>query len=920
MSTASQPSTASEPADSFGSLAHLDLAGEKYRVHRLDAVPGSERLPLSHKILLENLLRHEDGHTVTAEHITALVRGGSDAAHDVVAFSPSRVFLHDTNGVPVLTDLAALRDAVAASGGDPRSVRPRIPSHLTVDHSVATEVSGRADALRRNVEIEYTRNAERYRFLKWGETLDGVHVVPPGTGIMHQINLEYLASVVERREGWAFPDTCAGTDSHTTMVNALGVLAWGVGGVEAEVALLGQPLSMLVPPVVGVELTGELGPGVTATDLVLTVVETLRAHGVVGKFVEFTGEAVARIPLAHRATISNMCPEFGATAAMFPLDAATIGYLRLTGRTSDHVASVETYAKEQGLWHDPAAGLRYDERLRIDLSTVTASLAGPRRPQDRVPLAAVPANATAAVEHVRAARAEEATHERDRSGSRLKDDLARPAGGGAKQHSDRAVDPGEAAADGAIAIAAITSCTNTSNPHVMVAAGLLARNARARGLTVKPWVKTSLAPGSKTVTEYLTRAGLSEPLDELGFQLVGYGCMTCIGNSGPLLPSAAEAVAKRGAVVASVLSGNRNFDGRINNDVSLNYLASPPLVVAYALAGSVKHDLTTEPLGVDTDGNPVLLADLWPDDSEIDEVVRAHLTPELFRAAYTDVFGGDEHWAGVPASDGHHFAWEPDSTYLRRPPFLDGVTGTVEPARDVTGARTLLLLGDSVTTDHISPAGRIPASSSAGRYLTELGETDLNTYASRRGNFEVMVRGGFANPRLPNRLAPGAGGGVTPDFTRDGALVPIYEASQSYATAGVPLIVIAGREYGTGSSRDWAAKTTALLKVKAVLAQSFERIHRANLVALGVLPLQFLDGESAETFALDGTEEFDLAGVEDVVRDPARPLTVRVRPADRPAFEFAVRARLDTPREAAYYENGGVLPYVHRLILRGELD
>ncbi|QRP43333.1 aconitate hydratase AcnA [Amycolatopsis sp. FDAARGOS 1241] len=873
---------------SYASLAHLDLGGERYRVHRLDAVPGAERLPLSHKILLENLLRHEDGHTVTAEHIAALVHGGSEQAHDVVAFSPSRVFLHDTNGVPVLTDLAALRDAVAAAGGDPRSVRPRIPSHLTVDHSVATEVSGRPDALRRNVEIEYTRNAERYRFLKWGEKLDGVHVVPPGTGIMHQINLEHLASVVERRDGWAFPDTCAGTDSHTTMVNALGVLAWGVGGVEAEVALLGQPLSMLVPPVVGVELTGELGPGVTATDLVLTVVETLRAHGVVGKFVEFTGDAVTRIPLAHRATIANMCPEFGATAAMFPIDGATLDYLRLTGRTPDHVATVEVYAKEQGLWHDPAAGLRYDERVRIDLSGVTASLAGPRRPQDRVALAAVPGNAAAALERVRSAR------------------------------EDRT--PSESPVpDGAVAIAAITSCTNTSNPHVMVAAGLLARNARARGLTSRPWVKTSLAPGSKTVTEYLARAGLAEPLDELGFQLVGYGCMTCIGNSGPLLPAAAAAVADHGAVVASVLSGNRNFDGRINNDVSLNYLASPPLVVAYALAGSVTRDLTTEPLGTDPEGRPVLLADLWPDDAEIDEVVSAHLTPELFREAYTDVFAGDEHWRAVPESEGHHFEWEPGSTYLRRPPFLDAVPETAAPPRDVLGARTLLLLGDSVTTDHISPAGRIPPDSSAGRYLSALGEADLNTYASRRGNFEVMVRGGFANPRLANRLAPGAGGGVTPDFTRDGELVPIHDASVSYAAAGVPLIVIAGQEYGTGSSRDWAAKTTALLKVKAVLAQSFERIHRANLVALGVLPLQFADGEGAESLGLDGTEEFDLVGIGDVVRDPARPLTVRVRPADKPAFEFAVRVRLDTPREAAYYANGGVLPYVHRLILRGEL-
>jgi aconitate hydratase len=841
-------------ADSYTSLSRLDLAGTRYRVHRLDAVPGAGRLPLSHKILLENLLRHEDGHTVTAGQIDRLVRGETG----VVAFSPSRVFLHDTNGVPVLTDLAALRDAVAEAGGDPAAVRPHIPSHLTVDHSIATEVSGRPDALRRNVEIEYTRNAERFRFLKWGEQLDGLRVVPPGTGIMHQINLEYLASVVERRDGWAFPDTCAGTDSHTTMVNALGVLAWGVGGVEAEVALLGQPLSLLVPPVVGVELTGELGPGVTATDLVLTIAETLRAHGVVGKFVEFTGSAVARIPLAHRATISNMCPEFGATAAMFPIDDATLGYLRLTGRAAEHVAAVEVYAKEQGLWHDPDADLRYAERVRIDLSAVIPSLAGPRRPQDRVALGDVPANARAAI-------------------------------GSTK---DRAIP------DGAVAIAAITSCTNTSNPHVMVAAGLLARNARARGLTAEPWVKTSLAPGSKTVTEYLRRAGLDGPLDELGFQLVGYGCMTCIGNSGPLLPEVTAAVAD-GTVVASVLSGNRNFDGRINNDVSLNYLASPPLVVAYALAGSITRDLTTEPLGTGAHGEPVFLADLWPDDAEVDAVVTAHLTPELFRDAYADVFTGDERWAGVPAAGGARFEWPAGSTYLRRPPFLDDVA---PPPHDLRDARVLLLLGDSVTTDHISPAGRIPPSSCAGRYLTGLGEADLNTYASRRGNFEVMVRGGFANPRLKNRLGPG---GLTRDAA--GEAVPVFDAARSFA--GTPLLVLAGREYGTGSSRDWAAKATALLKVRAVLAESFERIHRANLVQLGVLPLQFADGQSAGALGLDGTEEFDLLGIPEAVDDPTRPVTVRVRPAAAPAFEFEVRARLDTPQEALYYAHGGVLPY-----------
>jgi aconitate hydratase len=871
--------------DSYGSLARLDLAGETFLVHRLDAVPGSDRLPLSHKILLENLLRHEDGRTVTAGQIASLVRGRVVGMTDVVGFSPSRVFLHDTNGIPVLTDLAALRDAVAEAGGDPAAVRPRIPSHLTVDHSIATEVSGRPDALRRNVEIEYTRNAERFRFLKWGERLDGLRVVPPGTGIMHQVNLEYLASVVERRDGRAFPDTCAGTDSHTTMVNALGVLAWGVGGVEAEVALLGQPLSLVVPPVVGVELTGAPGPGVTATDLVLTLAQTLRAHGVVGKFVEFTGPAVARLPLAHRATIANMCPEFGATAAMFPIDDATLDYLRLTGRTSDHVTAVETYAKEQGLWHEPGANLRYDERVRIDLSGVTASLAGPSRPQDRVALADVPSNAAAAIARIG-------------STSDSADGVAR-------------------ISDGAVAIAAITSCTNTANPHVMVAAGLLARNARARGLTTKPWVKTSLAPGSKTVTEYLRLAGLSEPLDQLGFQLVGYGCMTCIGNSGPLLPSAAEAV-ERGVVVASVLSGNRNFDGRINNDVSLNYLASPPLVVAYALAGSVGHDLTTEPLGTGADSEPVFLADLWPDDAEVSAVVDARLTPRLFREAYADVFRGDDRWAAIPAAGGERFDWPAGSTYLRRPPFLDAVAEPATPPGDLTGARALLLLGDSVTTDHISPAGRIPATSCAGRYLNDLGEADLNTYASRRGNFEVMVRGGFANHRLKNRLAPGTSG--TPDFTRGGAIVPVYEAAQSYAAAGTPLLVIAGQDYGTGSSRDWAAKATALLKVKAVLARSFERIHRSNLVQLGVLPLQFADGQSAETLGLDGTETFDLLGLAEAVADPAAPVTVRVWPAGAPAFEFAVRARLDTPQEARYYADGGVLPYIARRLLRGERD
>ncbi|MEU8733626.1 aconitate hydratase AcnA [Streptomyces tendae] len=888
--------------DSYGSRARLNLGGNSYHVHRLDAVPGSDRLPVSLKILLENLLRQEDGRTVTAEHIATLVAGATGRQGRSLPFFPSRVFLHDTNGVPVLTDIAALRDAVAAAGADPRKVSPQIPSDLTVDHSISTEVSGRADAWQVNVDLEYTRHAERFRFLRWGEALRGLRVLPPGTGIMHQINLEFLASVVERRDGWAFPDTCVGTDSHTTMVNALGVLAWGVGGVEAEVALLGQPLDIVVPRVLGVELVGELSPGVTSTDLVLTVVEKLRAHGVVGSFVEFTGPAVAGLPLAHRATIANMCPEFGATTAVFPIDQATLDYLRLTGRRADHISAVETYAKEQGLWHSPGYQPRFDAMLTIDLSSVTTSLAGPRRPQDRVPLANVAINAATAVAEIRGGRA-------DRRQEAPESPVLR-------RRSNTSDDSDDSVRDGAVAIAAITSCTNTSNPHAMIAAGLLARNARAHGLTSKPWVKTSLAPGSRTVTEYLREAGLTEPLDELGFQLVGYGCMTCIGNSGPLLESAA-AVAESGTVLASVLSGNRNFDGRINNDVSLNYLASPALVVAYALAGSVLHDLTSEPLGTGTDGAPVRLADLWPSDSEVEAMVNAHLTPELFTAAYTDVVDGDERWQAVAAAGGELFAWPRKSTYLRRPPFLDGIGAFPTPRGDITGARVLVLLGDSVTTDHISPAGRIPAGSSAGRYLSGLGESELNTYASRRGNFEVMVRGAFANPRLRNQLAPGHRGGLTPCFAADGSVIPVYEAAQAYTHAGTPLLVIAGKEYGTGSSRDWAAKATALLNVKAVLAQSFERIHRSNLVQLGVLPLQFIDGQSADLLGLDGTEEFDVVGLEEAIRSPEHEALVRVRPHEgRDGFDFPVLVRIDTEREAVYYTHGGVLPYVYRQFVR----
>jgi len=850
-------------SDSFGSRRTKDFGDGPLTLCRIDAVPGSERLPNAHKILLENLLRHENGVDVTAEHSRALVETG----RGVIQFHPSRVFLHDTNGVPVLNDLAALRAAVAAAGGDPRVVNPAIPAELTVDHSVSTDVSGRADARARNIEREYERNAERYGFLKWSATMDGFRVVPPGSGIMHQINLEYLARVVEARDGWLFPDTCAGTDSHTTMVNGLGVLAWGVGGIEAEAALLGMPVSMVVPPVLGLEFTGKLRPGVTATDLVLTIVELLRAHGVVGSIVEFHGESLGAVPLADRATIANMCPEFGATAALFPIDDVTLDYLRLTGRSPAHVDMVEWYAKEQGLW--AGAGARYHEELTLDLSTVEPSLAGPRRPQDRVPLADSKPMFLAALEETTPG--------------------ARPAGTGVTH--------------GSVAIAAITSCTNTSNPSVMVGAGLLARNARARGLRSKPWVKTSLAPGSPVVTDYLREAGLTRPLDELGFQLVGYGCMTCIGNSGPLLPEVADAVARDGLSVAAVLSGNRNFDGRINNDVAMNYLASPPLVIAYALAGTMDIDLLAEPLGHDSDGEPVFLADIWPEDHEIQAIIGKHLDAGMFTSGYANLFDGDDRWRALDAPRGELFEWAEDSTYLRRPPFLDNVTAQVPAPQDIRDARVLIHVGDSVTTDHIIPAGRIPATGDAGRYLTGLGvaERDLNTYASRRGNHEVMLRGAFSNPRLGNRLGNAS----------------VYETALSYRRRNIPLLILAGAAYGTGSSRDWAAKVTALSGVRAVLAESYERIHRSNLIGTGVLPLEYLDGENAALLGLDGTESYDVLGIPEAILTTAQALatdhvTVRARRAGGETVEFRARVRLDTPVEADYYRHGGILPLVYR--------
>ncbi|WP_405069051.1 aconitate hydratase AcnA [Kribbella sp. NBC_01510] len=803
-------------------------------------------LPRTLRILLENALRHG-----TASDVLRDWKPGATGELEVY---PSRVFLHDTNGVPVLADLAAMRDAMVARGKDPGLVDPVIPAELVVDHSVIADVFGRPDALRRNVELEYERNAERYRFLRWGQrTFRQLEVVPPGSGIMHQINLEHLARVVEERDGWVFPDLCLGTDSHTTMVNGLGVLGWGIGGIEAEAAMLGQSVSMMLPPVVGVRLTGALPVGTTATDLVLTITETLRAHGVVGKLVEFTGPALADLPVPDRATIANMSPEFGSTAAYFPIDERTLEYLLFTGRTPEKVALVESYAREQGLWHDPSVDLTYDECLDIDLTTVVPSIAGPRRPQQRTQLST------------------------------------------AKQAVERELPAGPrtttTVGHGAVVVAAITSCTNTSNPAVMVAAGLLARNAVERGLASKPWVKTTLSPGSRVVMDYLGDAGLTPYLEKLGFHLAGFGCMTCIGASGALIDEVAEAVRTQDLTVAAVLSGNRNFEGRIQADVRLNYLASPPLVIAYALAGRMDIDLLSEPLTAE--GPPVYLKDLWPETAEIEAVIGRTLKPELFDRAYDDLFAGDDRWQQLAAPAGETFAWE-DSTYLRRPPYFD-----VQPTPgDLVGARALVRLGDSVTTDHISPAGAIPPDSVAGRYLRDAGTDQLNTYASRRGNHQVMVRGAFANLRLRNALADGVEGPVTPG--PDGVLTSIYDAAEAYRAAGVPIVVVAGKEYGTGSSRDWAAKGPALLGVRAVLAQSFERIHRSNLVGLGILPLEFLPGEGDD---LTGTEPIDI-----------RLGTDGFATACSAGRTYRLKIRLDTPREVDYYHHGGVLPYVlHRL-------
>ncbi|MDR0179459.1 aconitate hydratase AcnA [Actinomyces oris] len=881
--------------NTFASRSTLDVDGRDYEIYRLDAVPGLERLPYSLKVLAENLLRTEDGANITADHVRALAAWDPAAEPDTeIQFTPARVVMQDFTGVPCIVDLATMREAVADLGGDPEVINPLNPAEMVIDHSVQIDSFGRPGSLERNKEREYERNSERYQFLRWGQgALSNFRVVPPGTGIVHQVNIEYLARIVFTHEAdgvtQAYPDTCVGTDSHTTMVNGLGVLGWGVGGIEAEAAMLGQPVSMLIPKVVGFKLSGAIPAGATATDVVLTITEMLRAHGVVGKFVEFYGEGVAEVPLANRATIGNMSPEFGSTAAIFPIDEVTLDYLRLTGRSEERVRLVEAYTKAQGMWHDPAREPVYSEYLELDLSTVVPSIAGPKRPQDRIVLS----------------RAKESFQEV----------LPTYASQPSKPTPVIMADGTATELDhGHVAIASITSCTNTSNPSVMMAAGLLARNAVARGLRSKPWVKTSTAPGSQVVTDYYEKAGLWPALNELGFNVVGYGCATCIGNSGPLPAEVSQAVNDADLAVVSVLSGNRNFEGRINPDVKMNYLASPPLVIAYALAGTMDIDFATEPLGQDPEGRDVFLSDIWPDPTEVQAVIDATIDREMYTRDYADVFAGDERWQGLDTPEGDTFAWDEDSTYVRKAPFFEGLSMELTPVTDIKDARVLALLGDSVTTDHISPAGAIKADSPAGRYLAEHGvaRADFNSYGSRRGNHEVMIRGTFANIRLRNRLLDGVEGGYTRNFLT-GEQESIFDASQAYQAAGIPLVVLGGKEYGSGSSRDWAAKGTALLGVKAVIAESFERIHRSNLIGMGVVPLQFPAGQSAESLGLDGTETFTITGLT-ALNEGTTPRTVAVtaQKADGSAVSFDAVVRIDTPGEADYFRHGGILQYVLR--------
>ncbi|QLQ10530.1 MAG: aconitate hydratase AcnA [Nocardioidaceae bacterium] len=939
--------------DSFGSKATLTVGegadSRDYMIFRLDAVTGEgldvASLPYSLKVLLENLLRTEDGANITADDIKALAGWDADAEPSKeIQFTPARVIMQDFTGVPCVVDLATMREAMAELGGDPTKINPLAPAEMVIDHSVIADVFGSPEAFERNVEIEYERNRERYQFLRWGQgAFDDFKVVPPGTGIVHQVNIEHLARTIFTREvgdeTLAYPDTCVGTDSHTTMVNGIGVVGWGVGGIEAEAAMLGQPISMLIPRVVGFKLYGDLPEGSTATDLALTITEMLRKHGVVGKFVEFYGSGVAALPLANRATIGNMSPEYGSTIAVFPIDAETVSYLKLTGRSDEQLALVEAYAKEQGLWHDPEAEPRYSERLELDLATVVPSLAGPKRPQDRVELAH-------AKQSFRGALADYVTGDEQELGEydeALKESFpasdapASDADGANPAHltcvpadGGRPSSPIEVTVDGqtfildhgAVAIAAITSCTNTSNPSVMIGAALLAKKAVEKGLQRKPWVKTTLAPGSKVVSDYYERAGLTPYLDKLGFNLVGYGCTTCIGNSGPLIPEVSAAVNEKDLAVVSVLSGNRNFEGRINPDIKMNYLASPPLVVAYALAGSMDLDLFNDPLGTDTDGNPVYLKDIWPSPAEVEQVISEAISADAFRS-YDDVFAGDERWQSLSTPEGNTFAWDEASTYARRAPYFDGMPETPAPVTDIAGARVLLKLGDSVTTDHISPAGAIKKDSPAGIYLSEHGvqQRDFNSYGSRRGNHEVMIRGTFANIRLRNQVAPGTEGGFTRDFTlsQDPASAPVatvYDASANYIAQGIPLVVLAGKEYGSGSSRDWAAKGTALLGVKAVIAESYERIHRSNLIGMGVIPLQFLAGQNADSLGLTGEETFSIEGIT-ALNDGVTPKTVKVTASGANGdITFDAVVRIDTPGEADYYRNGGIMQYVLRNLLK----
>jgi aconitate hydratase len=881
--------------NSLGAKKNLNVGGKDFEIFDISKIEGAASLPFSLKVLLENLLRTEDGANITADHIKALAQWDPSVEPDTeIQFTPARVVMQDFTGVPCVVDLATMREAIVDLGGDPAKVNPLAPAELVIDHSVIADVFGTKDSFEQNTDIEYERNRERYRFLRWGQgAFDEFKVVPPGTGIVHQVNIEYLARVIMTRTVngvlRAYPDTVVGTDSHTTMVNGLGVLGWGVGGIEAEAALLGQPVSMLIPRVVGFKLSGSLPVGTTATDMALTITEILRKHGVVGKFVEFYGPGVVSVPMANRTTIGNMSPEYGSTCAIFPIDDETLRYLRLTGRSEDQLALVEQYAKAQGMWHDPSVSPRYSEHVELDLSTVVPSISGPKRPQDRISLS----DSKSAFDKVLP------TYFTDKTGKE-----AYPVKVGAKETTIK---------NGDVVIASITSCTNTSNPSVMIGAALLAKKAVERGLTSKPWVKTTLAPGSKVVTDYYDRAGLTQYMQALGFHLVGYGCVTCIGNSGPLPIEISKSVNEHDLAVTAVLSGNRNFEGRISPDVKMNYLASPPLVVAYALAGTMNHDFEKDSLGTDKDGKEVLLADIWPSAKEIQDVIDSSISSEMFKKDYATVFDGDHRWKSLDTPTGKTFEWDAQSTYVRKPPYFDGMPAQPKPVTDIAGARVLAILGDSVTTDHISPAGNIKADSPAGKYLEAHGvaRADFNSYGSRRGNHEVMIRGTFANIRLKNMLLDGVEGGFTRNFLDSGAQSTIYDASVAYQAAGVPLVILAGKEYGSGSSRDWAAKGTALLGVRAVIAESFERIHRSNLIGMGVLPLQFTNGDTAQSLGLKGDETFAISGIT-ALNSGGIPKEVTVTAGDK---TFTAKVRIDTPGEGDYYRHGGIMQYVLRSLL-----